>query len=146
MQTLENTTKNELYIDTHVRIPKHLRDFAVQNKISMSETLANTLKGLYGYSQTKELSVQEKIGSLKAELDFLQSEDFKKVELEKKQLEKIEQDRKQGDITLLRNARKKALENQDFTAYNRVLRAYCVKYSCELTQAVALAESKDVKK
>jgi len=126
---------------TTVLCDKELKKAALAAKISLSGTLEEALRVKLALPKTNLEDIKTKKEELHSQLKYLESNLFEEEQRIAEKEKRAAEAKKRADIQFLRVSRKK-YHNTDGERLNKILRAFCAKYSCELSHAVALAESK----
>lgn len=120
-----------------------LKNAAKAQKINLSQSLEEILRLKLAIPKGSIEDIEEKKRKLEAELEYLSSAKFQEEQKEQTRKEQKAKKERQNDDDYLRQCFSKKC-NRTITdeAYNKILKAYCLKYGCELVQAVAISQSK----
>lgn len=112
--------------------------------INLSETLREALLIKLSLPKDNKQEVTEKIKEVEAQLNYLKSAEFAAEKLNEEQREKAKRADKESDIKFIQSAFVKKLNGEmKDDQYNKILRAYCLKWNCELVEAVAISQSRN---
>lgn len=120
-----------------------LKAAAKAAKIVLSTTLEEGLRMKLAMPKNQRDDINLKVRELEAQLEYMKSAEFaaEKLDQEKKERRAIES-RKSDDELLRKSFSKKCNQEISSENYNRLLKAYCLKYGVEMVQAVAISQSK----
>lgn len=129
-------------VQTNILCDENLKKTAISAGISLSQTLEEALRiKLALPKETKD--IEQRIKELEAHISYLKSEEFAAHKKEEEIIEKRKQAAQQDDIAILRRCWAKKINNEMTSdKFNSILRAFCTKYSIDLSSALGLAESK----
>lgn len=129
-------------VQTNILCDENLKKTALTAGISLSQTLEEALRIRLSMPKEKQ-GIEERIRELESQITYLKSEEFAAHKKEEEIIEKRKQAAQQDDIAVLRRCWAKKVNNEMTSdKFNSILRAFCTKYSIDLSSALSLAESK----
>lgn len=131
-------------VSTTILCDKNLKELAKARGIVLSTALEESLRVKLAMPVSNTTDINQKVRELENQLEYMRSAEFAAAKLEEENLERHKKEAREGDVKFIRNAFSKRC-NQVITdeQYNKILKSYCLKYNCEMGEAVALSQSKN---